>query len=146
MSILELSIASFFGYILQSFLSPGFISCLKDHFMSGCYKGFGFSIKVSSVLDYKIGEIQTNSSTFSVMFLRRKDNESGSKIELLAQYRKMDTENQSLEIDQSREEWMELCNAHQSEELVKQKYTTDAYYYNRGRLLQGTKSIAQEVI
>ena len=56
----------------------------------------------------------------------------------------MDTESQYPEIDQSRMEWMELCNAHRAEELVKQKYTMDAYYYNRGRLLQGTKSITQE--
>lgn len=56
----------------------------------------------------------------------------------------MDTENQSFEIDQSRKEWTELCNSHRADELVKRLYHSDAYYYNRGRLLQGTKSITTE--
>lgn len=48
-----------------------------NDFASGFANSYGnvnsydknFSIKVSSVLDYEIGEIQTNSTTFSVMFL-----------------------------------------------------------------------------
>ena len=121
-------------------------------FVSGFAKSNGnvesyqknFSIKVSSVLAYEIGEIHTISATFSVMFLKRKIDESESEIELLTIYKKVDSIGKLAEIDQSRKEWMELCNAHKAEELVTEKYTSDAYYYNRGRLLQGTKSIIQE--
>ena len=103
-----------------------------------------FSIQVSSILEYEIGEIQTNANSFSVMFLRKKDDESGPRIEFLVIYQKSNSASQPSDIDRSRTEWMELCNAHRADELVKRMYTTDAYYYNRGRLLQGTKSITEE--
>ncbi len=103
-----------------------------------------FSIRVSAVLDYETGEISVNSKTFSVMFLKKKDDESGPRIEFLVLYEKEDAISQLSDIDQSREEWMRLCNAHKADELVKRLYAADAYYYNRGRLLQGTKSLAAE--
>ena len=41
------------------------------------------------------------------------------------------------EIDQPRNNWVNYCAAKNAYELVKNVYTADAYYYNRGRLLQG---------
>lgn len=103
-----------------------------------------FSIEVSSILDYEIGEIQTKNNSFSVMFLKRKDAAAGPEIEFLVIYKKTEFISQHASIDQARTKWMELCNSHQANELVINLYTTNAYYYNRGRLLQGTNSIASE--
>lgn len=103
-----------------------------------------FSIEVSSILDYEIGEIQTNANSFLVMFLKRKDDASGAKIEFLVIYKKVGSASQQADIDRARMKWMEFCNSHRVDELVKQLYHSEAYYYNRGRLLQGTKSLTTE--
>jgi ketosteroid isomerase-like protein len=76
------------------------------------------------------------------MLIRRKGENSG--IEFLIMYKKTDPENQLTDIDRARKEWMKWCNSHQAGELVKNLYTKDAYYYNRGRLLKGTESITEE--
>ena len=101
-----------------------------------------FNITVNSVLDYEIGEISVEKNSWSVMFLKRKDD--GSKIELLVIYKKKKTKDHLSAIDQARKEWMKLCNAHNAGKLVKQLYTSDAYYYSRGGLIQGTESITTE--
>lgn len=101
-----------------------------------------FTIDVNSGLTYEIGEIRGQSGSFSVMFLKRKD--QGSKIELLVIYEKSDAENPIDQLDKSRDQWMALCNAHKAEQLVSELYTSDAFYYNRGRLLRGTSAISQE--
>ena len=103
-----------------------------------------FSIPVNAQLAYEIGEIQAIENVFSVMFLRRKGTKAGSSIELLVIYKKVDAEDPLAAINRSRTQWMELCNAHKAAELVKELYTSNAFYYNRGRLLQGTKTISAE--
>ena len=103
-----------------------------------------FSIEVNTILDYEIGNIQTNSDSFDVMFLKRKGDASGPKVEFLVIYKKGNSKNESSNIDTRRNEWMELCNSHKANELVRELYAPDAYYYNRGRLLQGTKAISAE--
>ena len=101
-----------------------------------------FSIAVNAALYYEIGEISIKKNTWSVMYLKRKDD--GSKIEFLVIYKGKKNKDQRADIDQARKEWMKLCNAHEAGKLVKQLYTSDAYYYNRGRLLQGTEAISKE--
>ena len=39
---------------------------------------------------------------------------------------------------------MSYCNSHEVEKLVKELYVPNAYYYNRGRLLKGTKALVAE--
>ncbi len=101
-----------------------------------------FTIEVNANLAYEVGEIQAGAKSFSVMFLNRKDR--GLGIEFLVIYEVTGSENQSGGLDKARNKWMKLCNAHQAGKLVEQLYTKDAYYYNRGRLLKGTKSITAE--
>lgn len=104
-----------------------------------------FSIEVSSILDYEAGEVSVDSKLFSVMFLKRKGDESGPWIEFLIIYEKEhDAKDQLSDVDRARKEWMRLCNAHRADELVKRLYASNAYYFNRGRLLQGTKSLTAE--
>ena len=124
---------------IKNFISEFEASNGKEH----TYKK-DFNIKVNAHLDYEIGEIQTNDKAFTVMFLKIKGSEIGAKIEFLIIYEKSNSENELSDIDKSRKDWMALCNAHQVEKLVKQLYVADAYYYNRGRLLQGTKALSSE--
>jgi ketosteroid isomerase-like protein len=121
--------------IVSSFSSSGKI----------IYKN-NFSISVKTGLDYEVGEIQTDKETYAVMFLKGKSEFSAPKIEFLVNYKKVSSEKDKLDIDKQRNKWMELCNAHDAEELVKQLYTIESYYYNRGRLIEGTKAISAEYI
>ncbi|MEM7299350.1 MAG: hypothetical protein AAF391_13920, partial [Bacteroidota bacterium] len=103
-----------------------------------------FDISVNQNLDYEIGEIQTANGMFSVMFLKNKPNSTSSTIELLVIY-KNDSPSGDLDVLKNRrEEWMKLCNSHKANELVKQLYSKEAFYYNRGRLLKGTSAISAE--
>ncbi len=103
-----------------------------------------FSIVVNTILEYEIGEIQTTANSFPVMFIKQTGDPSGAKIEFLVIYQKEQSVDESSNIDQKRNKWMELCNTHQASELVKQLYTANAYYYNQGRLLRGTTELSNE--
>lgn len=103
-----------------------------------------FSINVNPSLDYEIGEIQTDLRSYAVMFLKTKGDEVSATIEFLVIYEKTSSQIDLMAIDKMRKEWMTLCNAHQVDQLVKQLYLPDAYYYNRGRLIQGTKALSAE--
>ena len=103
-----------------------------------------FSIEVNSILDYEVGTIDVDSVSYSAMFLKKKGESSGPEIEFLVIYKRENTKDQLSDLDQSRKEWMQWCNAHRVDDLVKNLYTSNAYYYNRGRLLQGTKSLIAE--
>lgn len=46
--------------------------------------------------------------------------------------------------DQRRAEWMELCNAHNAEKLVKSLYTPNALYYNHKPLIIGHEAIIKD--
>jgi len=103
-----------------------------------------FSIEVNSTLEYEIGKIEMNSEIYTVMFLITKEANSEPKIEFLTIYKNSKSEFDSSGIDNSRQKWMTLCNSHFADKLVKQLYMPQAYYYNRGRLIQGTKALVTE--
>lgn len=103
-----------------------------------------FSIEVNANLEYETGEIQTNSGSFPVMFIRSKADPTRPKIELMVINEEKDPVNETANLDRQRSRWMELCNTHKASELVSRLYTSDAYYYNRGRLIQGTKALSAE--
>ena len=100
-----------------------------------------FSIDVNQNLSYEIGELQTEKSLYSVMLVKRKDN---AQIEFLTIYKNEDPSSQTALLDSRRKDWMENCNAHNADKLVKELYTSNAYYYNRGRLLEGSKALSAE--
>ena len=103
-----------------------------------------YTIEVNSSLEYEIVELKTNSNIYSVMFVKSTVANNQLKIEFINIYKKSKTDDNSSQIDKFRKEWMSFCNSHQADKLVKQLYTPDAYYYNRGRLIQGTKSLTAE--
>ncbi len=103
-----------------------------------------FSIEVNSSLNYEIGEIKINSDAYIVMFLRTKEANAEVTIEFLTIYKNSKSGTHHSAIDKAREKWMSLCNSHLADKLVAQLYVPEAYYYNRGRLLQGTKALTAE--
>lgn len=103
-----------------------------------------FNIEVNSTLEYEIGEIKNNSELFNVMFLKAKEASTEPKIEFLTIYKNSNSELDSSAIDVVRQKWMSLCNSHVANILVEQLYMAEAYYYNRGRLIQGTKALSKE--
>ncbi len=149
---------SFFSYLKKDALiisESGLIRADKDiqSFISNFNQANGsivgyksnYSVQVNALLDYEIGEIRAGDQMFSVMFIKRKDGDSGPQIEFLVIYKMGNPEDKTESIlNKRRDEWVKLCNAHNASELVKELYTKDAYYYNRGRLLQGTDAISKE--
>ena len=103
-----------------------------------------FNAAVNPNLVYEIGELLLNNQSYQVMFIKRKNNKQRQSIEFLVIYRNESpvTEHSALKV--KRDMWMEFCNTHQAGALVRQLYTKEAYYYNRGRLLQGTKALSTE--
>jgi ketosteroid isomerase-like protein len=95
-------------------------------------------------LIYESGYLTTdNQETFS--YLTVWNNKNGAwKRELEAIARKTANDNSSELVNAAREKWMQLCNAHAPAQLIEQVYASDAYYYNRGRLLKGWEQITGE--
>jgi ketosteroid isomerase-like protein len=100
-----------------------------------------FSKPVNNQLSYEVGMISTDEHNFMIMFLN-KEKEAG--IEFLVIIKRSSSKNSPAAMDMARTKWMELCNSHQASELVHQLYSPNAYYYNRGRLLQGREAITKE--
>lgn len=112
-------------------------------FKGSTYKN-DFSIHVRSTLDFEIGELKIKSDIYTVMFLKTKDVNANATVEFLTIYKKSKSGSDYSEIDTAREKWMKLCNSHQASKLVEQLYESNAYYYNKGRVLQGSEALAAE--
>ena len=48
------------------------------------------------------------------------------------------------ELDEARERWMELCNAHNAADLINTMYTEDALYYNHKPMISGREPLVKE--
>ena len=98
----------------------------------------------SATLVYEIGLFTTdNKNEYHYVVIWKKTNNGWLReLEMIGE----DIPNQadSKEIDKSRTDWMSFCNAHNSKVLVEELYTTNAFYYNQGRLLHGSDEISSE--
>ncbi len=103
-----------------------------------------YQIQVNDRLHYEIGEVQSNFDDYSVMFIKSKKKDNSPQIEFLMVYKKKNTTLDPSALEDFRNRWMELCNTHKTENLISELYFKDAYYYNRGRLLKGTKALSIE--
>lgn len=115
----------------------------KDH---GSIQDFKTHYKRSVVsgLDYEIGSFQTEKEdSFSHVIIWGKENGKEQRL-LEVVYEMTSNEEVPVEIGEAREKWVQLCNSHNSNKLVRELYTEDAIYYNRGRLLRGHKALSQE--
>ena len=103
-----------------------------------------FSIDVTAMLTYEIGELAIENNSFPTMLIKSQQGELSPEIDLLVIHEEQNPSNDVAGIASQRMQWMELCNSHQASELVQQLYTADTYYYNRGRLLKGIEAVSTE--
>ncbi len=103
-----------------------------------------YSVQVNDGLNYKIGDIKSNSNNYSVMFIHSKKENNAGQIDFLILYKNKKNKLNSSVLNSYRNRWMELCNNHKVENLVTELYQKEAYYYNRGRLINGTPAITKE--
>lgn len=105
-----------------------------------------FRTAVHEKMDFEIGTFQTETKNhFATMSIWLKD--KGLEQRILEVVYKMSEKNETnalAEINQARQKWVKLCNAHNAGNLVSELYTEDAIYYNRGRILIGREKLSTE--
>ncbi|QHT69520.1 DUF4440 domain-containing protein [Rhodocytophaga rosea] len=95
-------------------------------------------------LIYEVGTLITDKQEMYPYMVSWNGSKGTWQRELEATAKKTTSYNDSVQIDAAREKWMQLCNAHNHQQLVKSLYLKDAYYYNKGRVLQGWESLFTE--
>lgn len=105
-----------------------------------------FTIPVYELLEYEIGLSQTeNDNQFAHLIIWSMENGAKQRVAEVI-FEKSIEEDAEIpnELTIAREKWMKLCNANKSEKLVKELYTENAIYYNRGRILRGHEQLTSE--
>lgn len=105
-----------------------------------------FTIPVYELLEYEIGLSQTeNDNQFAHLIIWSKENGSKQRIAEVIFEKSIEKDNDiPNELAKAREKWMKLCNSNKSGKLVKELYTENAIYFNRGRILRGHSQLANE--
>lgn len=99
---------------------------------------------VNSSLEYEIGLLQFNKNNkFVQLIIWNRKNALRQKI-FEVMYEEKGTKEIPEGIAKAREKWIQLCNDHNALKLVKELYTADAIYFNRGRIIRGQNNLAQE--
>lgn len=95
-------------------------------------------------LTYEIGEfMDTNNERHKGLIIwQTKDSTQERVFEFMAKMGKTDQD--LSEIDERRELWMKLCNAHQVTELVNELYSANTLYFNHKPLVQGRAALIKE--
>ena len=98
----------------------------------------------TSDLIYETGYLTTQTQEI-YQYMTVWKNVAGSwKRELETIAKKTAANNDAGQLELVRAKWMKLCNAHTPAKLLEEVYAENAYYYNRGRLLQGRKQLTEE--
>jgi ketosteroid isomerase-like protein len=95
-------------------------------------------------LIYEVGTLITDKQEIYPYMVSWNGSKGTWQRELEAMAKKTTSHNDSMQINAAREKWMQLCNAHDHKKLVENLYLKDAYYYNRGRVLEGWESLFTE--
>lgn len=96
-------------------------------------------------IDYEVVEFHTkNNKEFLQLQIWRKSQEQRLidfeyTTTLEAPFAAMDT----TELNQRREQWIRLCNAHDASALVREMYTSNTLYYNHKPLRKGVEELSQ---
>ncbi|MEX0289149.1 MAG: hypothetical protein AB3N14_08540 [Flavobacteriaceae bacterium] len=119
------------------------------------YKGKGLVIntitskqRITAVLDstvvYEIGNFSTPDRTSYAHFIiwRKGDNRTKRELELVA--RRVQNTPIPKELEQRRNEWMALCNAHKVADLVTEMYTENTLYYSHRPMVVGREAVIKE--
>lgn len=98
-----------------------------------------------SAFVYEIGGYDlTDGTTYRHLIIKeRQEQKSRRVLEFLAPAQLEEAPPANI-LDAFREQWMQLCNAHNAYELVSQCYTPNALYYNHKPMIVGIDSIAVE--
>ena len=111
-------------------------------------KSIRTSKSIMAVLDsttvYEIGHYSdSGENEFAHLILWRKaDGKLLRELELIAPTE--DAESYKPEIDKIRRDWMDVCNSHDTKELVTGFYSNNALYYNHRPMIIGHEAIIQE--
>lgn len=95
-------------------------------------------------LIYETGYITTDKQDIYQYMTIWKNAEGSWKRELETIAKKTVSRNEHEQVNTARSRWIQLCNSHRHDQLIAQVYAADAYYYNRGRLLQGRQQLTEE--
>ena len=79
-----------------------------------------------------------------IVIWKTKDGNVVREFEFTEIHKTSDSKAATTEITQRRKLWMELCNAHNAENLVKQLYSPNTMYYNHKPIVQGTENLIKE--
>lgn len=103
---------------------------------------FGVAANRDSSYYYEIGKFYSSGVIFGyVQVLALSSTEK--KVELEFYTRKSDFQPALVEIDKRREEWVQLCNAHNAAALINELYTEQTMYYNHRPLVVGRPGLIQ---
>lgn len=104
-----------------------------------------FTIPVYQSLEYEIGTSETkNDNQFAHLIIWSKENNLKKRVAEVIYEKSIKNNEIPIELTKAREKWMILCNTKQSEKLVKELYTENAIYFNRGRVLRGHSQLTKE--
>ncbi len=98
----------------------------------------------TSDLIYETGYLTTHSQEIYQYMTVWKNVDGSWKRELETLAKKTADNKDAGQLALVRSKWMQLCNAHTPDKLIEEIYAENAYYYNRGRLLQGRKQLIEE--
>ncbi len=92
---------------------------------------------------YKIETFELGNETRQIHFLieQRTGDQRKRKLEFIANKKSIDLDLSI--IDQRRAEWIEYCNSHDAEGLVKNLYTENAVYYNHRPVIIGHEALTR---
>ncbi len=96
-------------------------------------------------LSYAINQITlANNTTEKQLVIWKKEKDQQRKEFEYSQSSSIQTALDTTEISTRRTRWMELCNAHQVEELVSDLYSENTLYFNHRPLVQGREALIGE--
>ncbi|MDW3194497.1 MAG: hypothetical protein R8G66_19120 [Cytophagales bacterium] len=104
---------------------------------------FGVVANRDSSYYYEIGSFYSGGVVFGyVQVLAVSDQEKQLELEFFS--RQLDFTPALVEIDRRREEWIQLCNAHNAAALINELYSENTMYYNHKPLVVGRPGLIQD--
>ncbi|WP_420570867.1 YybH family protein [Kordia sp.] len=107
-----------------------------------------FSVEANKAegITYELIKYQTDNRKeyIQIVIWKLKDKKVIREFEFTEISRVSNTKIQTPEIVKRRKLWMELCNAHNAENLVKQLYSENTMYYNHKPIVKGRESLVKE--
>ena len=100
-----------------------------------------FSIDASDSKTYELVNIETEKSKFSQLIIIDKK-EGKRELEFTCDSQEGDISLSEISI--ARNNWMLLCNSHNTEQLIRKMYQPQAFYYNHKPMIIGTKALINE--